>query len=236
MQEPSMSRTPTLQRRNTYQLIVDQLLDDMAAGRLLPSDAIPAERILSERYSVGRSSVREALRMLESHQIIKLGKRGQYWVSEKGNSMVSGIEMLLALRQSNLWEIHQLRSLLEIECAGLAAKHHTAENLEEIRHYHQQVILTQKDLARNIDADVAFHVAIGRASHNGAYTATIMGVRHVLRDFTKDFDYDISESITQHQLIVEAIAARDVAASRKQVEKHMNWIKMIPKNSPSVKK
>src|SRR5690606_26261303 len=82
-----------VQRRNVYQLIADPLLTEIVENRLRSGTEIPTERELSERYGVGRSSVREGLRMLESQRIIEPGSDGQYRVGAKNNVMVAGIEM-----------------------------------------------------------------------------------------------------------------------------------------------
>ena len=65
-----------IERRKVYELIAEQLLSEISARRLQPGDVIPPERELTRVYRVGRSSVREALRMLESRGVIEdVGER-----------------------------------------------------------------------------------------------------------------------------------------------------------------
>ena len=59
-----------IERRKVYELIADQLLTEISERRLRPGDVIPPERELTRLYRAGRSSVREALRMLESRGVI----------------------------------------------------------------------------------------------------------------------------------------------------------------------
>ncbi|MCC6946141.1 MAG: FadR family transcriptional regulator [Bradyrhizobiaceae bacterium] len=217
-----------VQRRNVYQLIADRLLTDIVENRLQPGTEIPTERELSERYGVGRSSVREGLRMLESQRIIEPGSDGQYRVGGKNNVMVAGIEMLVAMGEASLSEVQALRSLLEVEAAGLAAELRTDEDLAEIRASLREMIVSRADRIEAMEADLAFHVAIGRASKNGALAASIMAVRSVLRGLINNYSYDIDEAIFQHQLILEAIAGRNVKAARERISEHMHWISQLP--------
>jgi GntR family transcriptional repressor for pyruvate dehydrogenase complex len=217
-----------VQRRNVYQLIADRLLTEIVENRLEAGTEIPTERELSERYGVGRSSVREGLRMLESQRIIEPSRDGQYRVGKKNSVMVAGIEMLVTLGEASLGEVQALRSLLEVEAAGLAAELRTDQNLDEIRASLREMIVQRADRFQAMEADLAFHVAIGRASQNGALAGSIVAVRSVLRGLINDYGYDIDEAIFQHQLILEAIAARDVKLARERVSEHMRWIGHLP--------
>ena len=62
-----------IERRNTYELVAESLLALISERHLKPGDALPTERELMQHYGVGRSSVREALRMLESKGLIMGG-------------------------------------------------------------------------------------------------------------------------------------------------------------------
>jgi GntR family transcriptional repressor for pyruvate dehydrogenase complex len=216
-----------VQRRNVYQLIADRLLTEIVENRLQSGKEIPTERELSERYGVGRSSVREGLRMLESQRIIEPSSDG-YRVGEKNSVMVAGVEMLVAMGEASLSEVQALRSLLEVEAAGLAAELRTDEDLADVRASLHEMIVSRDDRKKAMEADLAFHVAIGRASRNGALAGMIVAVRSVLRGLINNYSYDIDEAIFQHQLILESIAGRDVKAARERVSAHMSWISQRP--------
>lgn len=217
-----------IQRRNVYHLFADRLLADIVEDQLQAGTEIPTERKLSERYGVGRSSIREGLRMLESLRIIEPGSDGQYRVGAKNNVMVAGVGLLIAVGQASLPDVQILRSLLEVEAAGLAAKLRTDENLAEMRASLREMIVSREDRVKAMDADLAFHVAIGRASGNGAIAGSIVAVRTVLKGLIDNYSYDIDEAIFQHQLILETIAGRDAEAARQRVSEHMSWISRLP--------
>lgn len=223
MQSEQQSNT-AISRRNVYQTIADRLLAEIVENRLPPGASVPTERELVERYGVGRSSVREGLRMLESHQIIQPNSRGNYTVGEKNVAMVAALEMLLSLGQASLEDVHQLRTLLEVEVAGLAALHRSDEDLAAVRSSLRDMINARNDRTKALEADLNFHVALARASGNGALVASVMAVRTVWRQRLANRDFDINEAIAQHQLIIETVVARDVEGARRRVADHMSWI------------
>ncbi len=75
-----MSYVP-IERRKLYELIAEQLLTQISERRLRPGDPIPTERELTHLYRAGRSSVREALRMLESKGVIEAVGGGSFTVA-----------------------------------------------------------------------------------------------------------------------------------------------------------
>src|SRR5690242_14132312 len=70
LSDKTMSSQLPISRRKTYELVAERLLEEIGAGRLKPGDRLPTERELTQSYGVGRSSVREALRMLESQGLV----------------------------------------------------------------------------------------------------------------------------------------------------------------------
>jgi GntR family transcriptional repressor for pyruvate dehydrogenase complex len=216
---------PTLiSRPNVYQMVAERLTQEIVDQQLAPGTPVPTEREISERYGVGRSSVREGLRLLESHQVIRPSARGSYVVGARNGVLVSAIETLIALGSTSMGEVHELRRLLEIEVAGRAARMRTDEDLARIRGALQQMIENRTKPAVALAADLAFHVAMAQASHNGAMIAAVLGVRTALNKLIATSDFDVDEAIAQHQLIVEAIVAKDEAGARERVTQHMNWI------------
>src|SRR3990170_256426 len=76
-----------IERRTVYELVAERLLEHISQRRLRPGDALPTERELTQVYHVGRSSVREALRMLQSNGLIKPAGKGVFVVAEFANPL-----------------------------------------------------------------------------------------------------------------------------------------------------
>lgn len=219
-----MTSEQEIRRSKTYELIAERLVGEIVEGGLTVGDPIPTERELVERFGVGRSSVREGLRMLEAHRVIIPGGSGIYRVGARNAVMVAALQMLVSLGEANLEDIHLVRRTLEIEAAGLAARHRTAEDLDGIRATLRAMIKNRSNPRVALEADLDFHVAMAQASKNGALVASILGLRTVLSKNLEDRTFDIDDAIDQHQLIVEAVVAHDEEGAREAVRQHMDWI------------
>src|SRR2546429_8919581 len=90
-----MSYQP-LERRKVYEQVAEQLLGQIRSRRLTPGDPLPPERELTESFGVGRSSIREALRMLESQGVITSVSGGAFVVSDPAAPLDSSPPLVLS--------------------------------------------------------------------------------------------------------------------------------------------
>lgn len=221
----NLALDPTvISRPNIYQLVADRLIEEIADRGLGDGDPVPTERELSERFGVGRSSVREGLRMLESHGVIRLSGRGGYVVGSRQRVMAQAFAMLLHLGAVTPIELHDLRRPIEMEVAGQAALRRTGDDLAALRAAVAEMRASADDTSAALEADLAFHFALARASHNGALIAAITGIREVLRGLIRERVVDIDTAIAQHEEILARIEARDGEGARDSVARHMTWI------------
>ena len=103
----------------------------IGGGRLRPGDVLPPERELTEAFRVGRSSVREALRMLESQGVIAAGERRRLRRRRLPRTRSSSsLRLLLTLDEATACsDIYELRRILECEAAALAAERRTRRSI-----------------------------------------------------------------------------------------------------------
>ena len=172
-----MSYVP-IARRKLYDLIAEQLLTQISERRLRPGDPIPTERELTHLYRAGRSSVREALRMLESKGVIEAVGGGSFTVAAYANPLNSSLQLLLNLDQATMVDIYELRRILECEAAGLAAERHTDAHLDLMDAAIDEMArgLQSRGPERGelyIDGDLRFHLAIAEATRNGVILHTM---------------------------------------------------------------
>jgi DNA-binding FadR family transcriptional regulator len=118
------ARYQPVERRKVYEQIAEQLLAEIGSGRLKPGDPLPPERELTERFGVGRSSIREALRMLESQGLIRPAGGGALVVAEAANPLNSSLRLVFTLDdRAGLHDLFELRRVIDCEAAALAAEH-----------------------------------------------------------------------------------------------------------------
>ena len=211
-------------RPNVYQLVADRLMAEIVEQGLGEGDPVPTEKEISDRFGVGRSSVREGLRMLESHGVIRLSGRGTYVVGPRQAAMARALTVLLGLGAVTLIELHELRRPIEMEVAAKAAITRDETDLAALRDAIARMQSASEDRGAALEADLAFHLAMARATHNGALIAAVTGLREVLRGLIRERVIDMDEAIRQHEAILARIVAQDAEGARAAVADHMTWI------------
>jgi GntR family transcriptional repressor for pyruvate dehydrogenase complex len=216
-----------ISKRKTYELVAERLVGTIVEGTLRPGDPLPTERELTDGFQVGRSSVREALRMLESQGVIRAAPGGAFVVAEAMNPLNSSLRMLFALDgRAGLHDLFELRRILECEAAALAAERRTDEHLREMDAAIDEMEEGLGEAAgdRFIDADLRFHLALAGATGNRLVLHNMHAVRDVLRRALMTV-YTIPRSpesaVGEHRTIRAAVAAGDAEGARREMRTHL---------------
>ena len=226
----SGSPTHPVDRRRTYELVADRLLDMIASDRLAPGTALPTERELAEAFSVGRSSVREALRMLESQGVIVAASGSSFVVAEAARPLQRSLHVVVSLRDvPPLGELFELRRIVECEAAALAADRRTSEHLVLMDASVEEMVagLTDRRADRFIDADVRFHLAVSEAAGNRLLAETMEAIRDVLRTALAvifEVPHSAERAVDEHRAIRAAIATRDADGARRATRAHLDRV------------
>ena len=182
---------------------------------------------LSETFEVGRTPIREALVILASEGLIEPIPRYGYQVK--------------SLSVHDMLEIFHLRSILEVEGAGLAAERITNDNislLEANNRSEQEIVLSLQSNKSTHSYDegyvlnLEFHLTIARASGNKRLADS---VEKLLNELERVLDYDprIAEvekavaSAKQHMEIIEELRRRDKQGSQEAMKKHIESTKNL---------
>src|SRR5712692_4758891 len=215
-----------IERRKVYELIAEQLISQIGEQRLRPGDPLPPERELTKAYRAGRSSVREALRMLESQGLIESVGNGSFVVAGYASPLNSSLRLLLSLDQATMVDIYELRQILECEAAALAADRRTAAHIALMDSAIAEMTegLESAGGERYIDGDLRFHLAIAEATRNGLILHSMRALRDVMRRALMSI-FQIpgspQRSLDQHRSIRDAIAATDPERARAEMRDHL---------------
>jgi GntR family transcriptional repressor for pyruvate dehydrogenase complex len=191
---------------------------------LRPGDPLPPERELTETFGVGRSSVREALRMLESRGLIESKGNGTFIVAGFNNPLNHSLGLLLTVDEADLRELFEMRRILEGEVAGLAAARRTDHDLERME---DAIADMEAGLASEHDyiaADVRFHVTVAEATGNRVAAHLMHAIRdQVQRALGSAYRVPGSpeRSLDQHREIVDAIRLRRPDEARQRMHEHI---------------
>jgi GntR family transcriptional regulator, transcriptional repressor for pyruvate dehydrogenase complex len=211
-------------RRKTYELVAERLLDQIRDRHLTPGDVLPPERELVQVYAVGRSSVREALRMLESQGLIASRGDGAFAVANLRNPFDQSLDLLLRIDQASYANLFEVRRILEGEAAALAASRRTAADLRAMESVVEDMDDGLSSEQRFISADLAFHMAIAAASGNPVLVHLMHAIRELLqRSLSSSYHIPGSpeRAIDMHRLILEAIAERRPEDARQRMQEHV---------------
>lgn len=215
--------------------IVRQVIERIASGALRPGDKLPPERELGEMLGVGRSSLREAMTVLETMGLVEVRKRQGSFVKGIATTLdIDPLKCILKEDPSKIDAFYEIRNDVELASAAAAARHRTDADLALLRQAMtagaadanglQMAPYTSRD-------DRCFHVAIAQATHN---FLRVHVVRHLF-DYTREFNEDVfvrlirnqdnvSKVLEQHEAIYKAIESRDADLAQEQMHHHLQWI------------
>lgn len=209
----------SLGRNLTYGLL-DNLGRAIVTGRF-ESEGFPTEAELAKRHGVSRSVTREAVKMLTAKGLLSARPRQGTVVQPTSSWNLFDTDVLrwLLERQFSvelLKQFNQLRVAIEPEAAALAAQFGSPEEFQKISNGLDRMAAAERGEDDTLEADIAFHVAVLRASNNPFYAQFRDVVSTALRTSIR-FTNRIkgrTASVADHAAVRDAILARDPAAAR----------------------
>jgi GntR family transcriptional repressor for pyruvate dehydrogenase complex len=216
-----------IERRKTYELVAERLTDEISSRVLQPGDLLPPERELVASFGVGRSSVREALRMLESRGLIESNGAGTFRVAGLSNPLDHSLTFLLEAEEMDVAELFEVRRILEGECAALAAARRKREHLDRMSDSVGEMAEGLSSEQSFIDADLRFHMTVAEASGNRVARYLMQAIRGLLtRALASVYHVPGSpnRAIEMHQLILEAIRDRRPDVARARMHEHVESV------------
>ena len=218
-------RLQAIEPRRLYLQIAEQLRRLIRKGSIAPGERLPAERELARRLGVSRPSLREALIALEVQGLLEVRVGSGIYVAQpraKPAALPLGDD-------SGPFEVIRARWMIEGDCAALAARHGTAAQLRAIRKAHAELQREAKTNHNPLGADRAFHVRIAEATGNSALVLVVetlwdQRVGPLYRALEKKLEYPAmaGDTLREHAAVLRAIAARDPAAARAAMHRHMD--------------
>lgn len=212
-------------RANLTEEIVRRVISLINDSRMKPGDKLPTERELIATFRVGRSSIREALKILSAIGVVRIVAGAGMFVGNGNLSLLAKPLSLGFLRGGHgTAELIEARRLLEVELAGLAAERATPEEVEAMKDGLVEMEAVQHDLERYIESDIRFHAAIARGAHNDVLLDLLETLQHIIRHWIvksiEEFEGRPS-SIHEHVPIYDAISAHDGVRARTAMNEHL---------------
>ncbi len=204
--------------------IIEQIRDLITSGRLRPGDRLPAERDLAKILAVGRSTVREAIRALESLGVLESRAGEGTFLAAVPSIQHDRLSVHLFEAWENQRKLFEVREVIEPDLAALAARRATDDQILKMR----QALDEQERLIRSgdigIKADNSFHYLLAEAAGNDVLFKIMESLMSLLRE-TREASLQRGDrpvqSLKQHRGILKAIEARDAAQAQRRMTEHI---------------
>lgn len=207
--------------------IIRQIRALITSGQINPGDKLPSERMLAERFAIGRSYVRDAIQKLEFYGILKTLPQSGTVVAGLGIAALEGlITDVLAMEKSDFSSLVETRVLLEIKAASLAAERRTADDIIALKNALMQYEekLTSSGVA--IEEDLLFHLKIAEASRNTVLKSLMLIITpDIIKNYAQLKICDNSmtkKTIEEHRTILMHIINQDVEAAERAMKLHLD--------------
>ncbi|GAA3760601.1 FCD domain-containing protein [Microbacterium kribbense] len=225
-----------------WRVVLEKIESDLLEGVLRPGDHLPPERELAAALGVGRSSVREALRVLDVLGLIRTATgsgpaSGAIVIATPHGGMAALLRLQVAARGFAIEDVVRTRLILETAVAGSLAREaedarlagsETGEELAEARGMLAAMEMSELSPAEFLALDARFHTALAEASGNSVVAAMMAGLRTSIESYViagaervGNWAATADRLRAQHREIIDAIAAGDSARATRLVHDHI---------------
>ena len=208
-----------IQRKSLADEVASQLEALITKDKFKVGDKLPTEPELMKTFGVGRSSIREAIKILTNRGLLSVQQGVGTFVE---NQVPIGEPLGQRLKRADIRDLDEVRKLLEVKIAEKAAENYTGADIERMNIFLQErkIAGAAGDLASCVKADIGFHIAIAEASKNeilldlykaaATHMATwFLKINEDTRSFTET--QDLHEQLLQHIVRREAKEAWNTA-------------------------
>lgn len=236
--EKSLLNVSLQEKKSVVDRIVHQITEAIIKGELKPGDKIPTEISLCESFQVGRNSVREAIKILESCGVVYIKRADGTFVSESYNQkMLDPILYGIILQKDVAEEIIELRKVIDIGILQVAIQKLSDEQLAEITRYlnilEHEMKKETASVEEILEADLNFHMAITIAIDNKLLTSmyhyvdriTIPSRTHAIELMLKTEERE--NFIALHRQLVDLIKNKNLEKIENIISEHYIFWKKV---------
>lgn len=221
-QENMKSTVPNLVNRLTL-YFADKILD----GSLVKGDKIESDRELADKMNVGRSAIRESLKVLQVMGMIDIRPgQGTFISSETSNFFEVPLSWAYFMNSKQMYDVLQVRVILEEKSAELAAFSLNKDKLNKLGEIVNSFkpAVEENNLHKFLDLDMQFHITIAECSGNAVIISQILSIQNLLRKISQtgmDTKEELQKIYEEHLDIYNNIISKNGREAREAMRKHM---------------
>jgi GntR family transcriptional repressor for pyruvate dehydrogenase complex len=198
--------------------VISKIRDLINFKNLETGDKLPSERMLSEKFQVSRSIVREAIQKLEFYGLLKS-------IPQSGTFVANGmVEDILSLEDPDFKSLVETRILLELKTVRLAALRRTDDDLQNIKDALDAYAKKVRVGEDAVQEDLLFHLAISKSSGNSTMNTFMLIITpEIITNFETHHVCGVNqalEGIIEHQAIYNAIKEQKPQLAKQKMKEH----------------
>ena len=204
--------------------IVEQIKKRLINGSLQPGEVLPSEENLSKIFGVSRSSIREALQILEIQGVVDRKKRSGTVIRKLSILDMANIYLPRTDKES-LLDLMETREILEVAIVELVAERANSKDFHELENLMKWMADNPAEAA---EADVAFHLTLARMSRNEVLfniVKSLKGTMDRLQEKTIYLPGRLEYVLVEHRKIVESIKSNDAGLAKIYMKRHLRKVK-----------
>jgi GntR family transcriptional repressor for pyruvate dehydrogenase complex len=208
-------------------LVASSISREIAQGRLKAGDQLPTEQTLATTFGVSRNVIREAIARLRSEGRVWSHQGRGAFVSDSSNAPVLAIDYDPLQPGDAFASLFELRGILEVQAAALAAERHTPANVAQLRDELAKMQAAPYGSVQWLKADLEFHRVVAAATRNIYMVQFLAFVservrKSILAAGSSQSSDDMAKlTLDEHTAILIAIETGNVEAARKAMEDHL---------------
>jgi len=227
-------------------LIIDQVIEKITSlienGNLKPGDFLPGEIVLSEKIGISRTSLRQALKVLNVMGVLEIAPGKKTFIKNSfSNILINPFRLMKSIHSIKLNEIFEARRILEEGLVQIATIKAGESDIQKIKAYLDESERNIENKDEFIYSEFRFHQHIFNTANNkilNAVSNSLNDLLLVLEKYEKDYLTleDRKISLKQHKEIFIAINGKDKDKARQAMHNHLNTMELRLKKMEQIEK
>jgi DNA-binding FadR family transcriptional regulator len=218
-----------LQVPKASDVLADELRERILHAEFPEGTALPPERELVTQTRMSRTTVREALRILEVQGLVSIrtGRAGGAFVHRPGGkSVADSVSLVIRGQQIRMAALMETREAIEPSCAELAARYRTEDDLSQIDEANEALAAEDDPLSDFLQANIDWHIAVAVATHNELLSGFMLALSRAIYAATDNQSFVDAEvrrtTVLAHRSITKAIRDCDPSSAARRMKRHVH--------------